>query len=62
MIPRCALATARRWDAHNKVVRNYKRVDGRRDDADRQRRQMAKLRRRRDRQGLDDDEYCDYGN
>jgi hypothetical protein len=44
MIPRCALAAARRWDAHDDVVWNHERVDGRRDDADRQRRQMAARR------------------
>jgi hypothetical protein len=44
MIPRRTLAEARRWDAHNDVVRHHERVDGRRDDADRQRRQMAARR------------------
>ena len=44
MIPRRALSAARRWDAHDDVVRHHERVDGRRDDADRQRWQMAARR------------------
>ncbi len=61
MIPRRALAAAQRWDTHDDVVRHYERVDGRRDDADRQRRQMGARRRPAIDKGSNDDDDCDDG-